>query len=64
MSEKDKRAFLYASLADAKECTHSTHSRSLAHRRGGRRREYDEERKEHGVTDSFLYRIDAQERAK
>lgn len=73
MTDGEKRAFLHACLEDAKECTHTPRTRSAAARRarggeasgetGG-----DEEAKDgQGATtrrDAFLYRVDAQERAK
>lgn len=73
MTDKDKRAFLHACLEDARECTHRPQTRSAAARRardaeGSGQREGDEETKdEPGVAakrDAFLYRVDAQERAK
>lgn len=77
MTDKEKRAFLHACLEDAKECTHRPRTRSAAARRArggegsGERREGDEEGKddEQGAAaatrrDAFLYRVDAQERAK
>lgn len=74
MTDKERRAFLHACLADAKECTHKPYTRAAAQRkRGGSegrdgqgREDEDEDAKDGaGAKDSsFLYRMDAQERAK
>ncbi|CAM9111508.1 unnamed protein product [Ectocarpus sp. 4 AP-2014] len=75
MTDKEKRAFLHACLADAKECTHRPYTRSAAagarHRRGGAGdgATGGGEEAKHGSgpgasIDAFLYRMDAQERAK
>ncbi|CAB1100265.1 unnamed protein product [Ectocarpus sp. CCAP 1310/34] len=75
MTDKEKRAFLHACLADAKECTHRPYTRSAAavarHRRGGAgdgATGGGEEAKDGSgpgaSIDAFLYRMDAQERAK
>ncbi|CAM9254846.1 unnamed protein product, partial [Hapterophycus canaliculatus] len=73
MTDKERRAFLHACLADAKECTHRPRTRSVAGRRAGRGdandgRRGEEEAKDDagaaGSRDAFLYRVDAQERAK
>lgn len=76
MSEKEKRQFLHACLADAKECTHRPNTRSAAAKRGGGgggggggrggedAKDDDGDRDGHGARDAFLYRMDAQERSK
>lgn len=70
MSDKAKRAFLHACFADAKECTHRPHTHSSARRNDGTTREgqggreEEGEKEEPGAKDAFLYRMDAQERAK
>lgn len=72
MTDKDKGVFLHACLADAKECTHRPHTRLTSHRsRGGchgEERRGNEEgegaKDESGTKEAFLYRMDAQERAK
>ncbi|CAM9952553.1 unnamed protein product [Ectocarpus sp. 13 AM-2016] len=75
MTDTEKRAFLHACLADAKECTHRPYTRSAAaaarHRRGGAGdggTGGGEEAKDGSgpgtSIDAFLYRMDAQERAK
>ncbi|CAM9971560.1 unnamed protein product [Ectocarpus sp. 6 AP-2014] len=75
MTDKEKRGFLHACLADAKECTHRPYTRSAAaaarHRRGGAgvgATGGGEEAKDGSgpgaSIDAFLYRMDAQERAK
>lgn len=70
MTDKERRAFVHACLEDAKECTHRPHTRA-AQRAGGVRandgRGGEEEAKDGagaGTRDAFLYRVDAQERAK
>ncbi len=71
MTDKERRAFLHACLEDARECTHRPQTRSSAARRarggeGTAGRGGDEEAKDGATTsrDAFLYRVDAQERAK
>eukprot|EP00752_Nemacystus_decipiens_P009653 g8624.t1 len=73
MTDKEKRAFLHACLEDARECTHKPRTRSTAARRvrgaeGSGGGEGGEEAKDgQGAAsnrDAFLYRVDAQERAK
>ena len=72
MTDKEKRAFLHACLEDARECTHKPRTRSAAARRardaGGSGERGDEETKDgQGAAskrDAFLYRVNAQERAK
>lgn len=77
MTHKEKRAFLHACLADAKECTHRPYTRSTTAAAAARSRRGDagdgatgggEEAKDGSgpgaSIDAFLYRMDAQERAK
>lgn len=66
MSDKEKREFLHACFADAKECTHRPHTRSSARKNGGAGRDREEEgaKNESGAKNAFMYRMDAQERAK
>ncbi|CAM9559571.1 unnamed protein product [Sphacelaria rigidula] len=70
MSDKNRRAFLHACLADAKECTHRPHTRSSSTRPGpggGGSTEEDGgggSGKGMGAKEAFLYRMEAQERAK
>lgn len=72
MTDKEKRAFVHACLTDAKECTHTPRTRSSAAQRAGGDRANDgrggDEAKDAsgaaGMRDAFLYRVQAQERAK
>lgn len=69
MADKEKRAFLHACLADAKECTHHPHTRGSSRRGGGGRGCGQGEggsggEDGPGAKEAFLYRMDAQERAK
>lgn len=71
MTDKERRAFLHACLEDAKECTHRPQTRSAAARRarggegtGGRGEAEEAKDGASSSRDAFLYRVDAQERAK